>query len=244
MLLTPLLPLLLLPINHITHAQVLHLLPSSSVVHFRPIMMRQSDIFSSPLRGTALDRVNSQFDTISTCLDSLQTKAENSFKEISAAIAEVREAVEERRSFVIRGAIPDNLFDLTIIPENGDFRWCWLVSTSSKCDITSFLSNFYLGLPMEAAALRRHLRKEASASEAILDLRIPQIFPNRPTQPAPVCMNARFQPCTEPSLPPNKYQLTPTAQTRSERGSPSVLTTSSPRSSSRSPSRRSTAPLP
>ena len=42
-------------------------------------MIRQSDIFSSPLRGTALDRVNSQFDTISTCLDSLQTKAENSF---------------------------------------------------------------------------------------------------------------------------------------------------------------------
>ena len=106
---------------------------------------RLSDTFASPLRGTALDRANSQFDTISACLDSLQTKAQNAFKDISTAIDEVREAVEERRSYVIRGAIPDNTYDLTIIPDNGDFRWCWFTDGSSGVAEASDKRSFAIG---------------------------------------------------------------------------------------------------
>lgn len=75
-----------------------------------------------------LNRINNQFDNISASLDALQTRADNAFKSICEAIVEVREAVEERRSYVIRGAIPDNSYDLTIVPDEGDFRWCWSVS--------------------------------------------------------------------------------------------------------------------
>lgn len=87
-----------------------------------------SDTFNSPPRGTALNRINEQFDSITASLDSLQSRAENAFQSISDAIGEVRESIEEKRTYVIRGAIPDDTFDLTIIPDDGEFRWCWLVS--------------------------------------------------------------------------------------------------------------------
>lgn len=108
-------------------------------------MLRLSETFSSPLRGTSLNRVNSQFDAISASLDSLQTKAEGAFKEISAAIAEVREAVEQKRSYVIRGAIPDDTFDLTVVPDDGEFRWCWFTDGSSGVPEASEKRCFAIG---------------------------------------------------------------------------------------------------
>lgn len=106
---------------------------------------RASDIFNSPQRGTALRRTNEQFDTITASLDALQTKLDNTYKTLSDAIAEVREMVEERRSYVIRGAIPDNSYDLTIIPDEGDFRWVWFTDGSSGLAESSENRKFGIG---------------------------------------------------------------------------------------------------
>lgn len=62
-----------------------------------------SSIFNSPPKGTNLDKVNADYDCILENLNSLADRAETAFKSIMTGIDEVREAVNERRSLVIRG---------------------------------------------------------------------------------------------------------------------------------------------
>ena len=90
-----------------------------------------SSIFNSPPKGTNLDKVNADYDCILENLNSLADRAETAFKSIMTGIDEVREAVNERRSLVIRGEVEDETHGLNITPEEGNFRWVWFTDGSS-----------------------------------------------------------------------------------------------------------------
>ena len=84
-----------------------------------------SSIFNSPPKGTALRKINSDYDCIEEGLTALTKKAESAYADILKGIDEVREAVAERRSLTIRGAVEDNSYDINLLPEEGEFRWVW-----------------------------------------------------------------------------------------------------------------------
>ena len=90
-----------------------------------------SDIFNSPPRGSNLSKVNADYDSILENLNSLAATAEAAFSSIMAGIGEVREAVNERRSLVIRGEVADETYGPNISPEEGNFRWIWFTDGSS-----------------------------------------------------------------------------------------------------------------
>ena len=92
-----------------------------------------SSCFSSPSppRGTEINRVNDSYDCILATLDNLEREADSAFSKIKEGIEEVREAVKERRSLVIRGEVKDETYGLNIQPEGGSFRWFWFTDGSA-----------------------------------------------------------------------------------------------------------------
>ena len=84
-----------------------------------------SSIFTSPPKGTGLDKVNADYDCILDSLKVLEEKAECAFNSIRSGIEEVREACNERRSLLIRGEVQDESFGLNLMPDQGEFRWLW-----------------------------------------------------------------------------------------------------------------------
>ena len=90
-----------------------------------------SAVFNSPPRGTNLNKVNADYDSILENLNALAEKAESAFKSIMSGIDDVRESVQERRSLVVRGEVVDETYGLNITPEQGHFRWIWFTDGSS-----------------------------------------------------------------------------------------------------------------
>lgn len=90
-----------------------------------------SDIFNSPPKGTNLCKINADYDCILENLNALAASAETAFSSIMSGIDEVRQAVNERRSLVIRGEVTDETYGLNVSPEEGNLRWIWFTDGSS-----------------------------------------------------------------------------------------------------------------
>ena len=131
-----------------------------SVLSFRKQTMAGRDrsriasaIFSSPPRGTALDKVNVDYDCILESLSVLEEKAESALAGIRLGIEEVREACNQRRSLLIRGEVQDESYGLTLIPDQGEFRWLWFTDGSSgklpEGDTTRYGLGAYFGWQTE-----------------------------------------------------------------------------------------------
>lgn len=84
---------------------------------------RASDIFSSPPRGTELQKINQFYDTVTECLDHLERKIDENHSSCKRALADVREALDDRRSLAIRGQVHDSTYDVNVISSEGELRW-------------------------------------------------------------------------------------------------------------------------
>ena len=87
---------------------------------------RASDIFSSPPRGTELQKINHFYDTIMECINHLEHKMDENYSICKKALTDVRESVNERRSFAIRGEVHEKTYDVNVVSCSGELRWAWL----------------------------------------------------------------------------------------------------------------------
>ena len=96
-----------------------------------------SHIFSdSPTRGPPTGRrrdiLNQKYDHISACLDSILSRAEKGLEEVRIAVAEAREAVEQRRHLILRNNVDEDDLDVNVINDQGDYRLALFTDASSQ----------------------------------------------------------------------------------------------------------------
>ena len=96
-----------------------------------------SHIFSdSPTRGPPTGRrrdiLNQKYDHISACLDSILSRAEKGLEEVRIAVAEAREAVEQRRHLILRNNVDEDDLDVNVINDQGDYRLVLFTDASSQ----------------------------------------------------------------------------------------------------------------
>ena len=86
-----------------------------------------SHIFDdSPTRGPPTGRrrdiLNQKYDHIGVCLDAILSRAEKGMEEIRIAVAEAKEAVEQRRHLILRNNVDEEDLDVNILNDQGDWR--------------------------------------------------------------------------------------------------------------------------
>ena len=96
-----------------------------------------SHIFAdSPTRGPPAGRrrdiLNQKYDHIGACLDAILSRAEKGLEEIRIAVAEAREAVEQRRHLILRNNVDEDDLDVNVINDQGDYRLVLFTDASSQ----------------------------------------------------------------------------------------------------------------
>ena len=96
-----------------------------------------SHIFEdSPTRGPPTGRrrdiLNQKYDHIGVCLDAILSRAEKGMEEIRIAVAEAREAVEQRRHLILRNNVVEDDLDVNVVNDQGDYRLVLFTDASSQ----------------------------------------------------------------------------------------------------------------
>ena len=92
---------------------------------------RASDVFASPPKGTELQKINHFYDTVTECVNHLEQKMDESYSSCKKALADLREAIDSRRSLSIRGEINEKAYDVNVVSSSGQLRWAWYTDGSS-----------------------------------------------------------------------------------------------------------------
>ena len=72
-----------------------------------------------PPAGRRRDILNQKYDHIGVCLDAILSRAEKGMEEIRIAVAEAREAVEQRRHLILRNNVDEDDLDVNVINDQG-----------------------------------------------------------------------------------------------------------------------------
>ena len=110
-----------------------------------------SHIFEdSPTRGPPAGRrrdiLNQKYDHIGVCLDAILSRAEKGMEEIRIAVAEAREAVEQRRHLILRNNVDEDDLDVNVINDQGDYRLVLFTDASSQVQNNGPLFRYGLGV--------------------------------------------------------------------------------------------------
>ena len=110
-----------------------------------------SHIFEdSPTRGPPTGRrrdiLNQKYDHIGVCLDAILSRAEKGMEEIRIAVAEAREAVEQRRHLILRNNVDEDDLDVNVINDQGDYRLVLFTDASSQVQNNGPLFRYGLGV--------------------------------------------------------------------------------------------------
>ena len=110
-----------------------------------------SHIFDdSPTRGPPTGRrrdiLNQKYDHIGVCLDAILSRAEKGMEEIRIAVAEAREAVEQRRHLILRNNVDEDDLDVNIVNDRGDYRLVLFTDASSQVQNNGPLFRYGLGI--------------------------------------------------------------------------------------------------
>ena len=110
-----------------------------------------SHIFDdSPTRGPPIGRrrdiLNQKYDHIGVCLDAILSRAEKGMEEIRIAVAEAREAVEQRRHIIFRNNGDEDDLDVNVINDQGDYRLVLFTDASSQVRNNGPLFRYGLGV--------------------------------------------------------------------------------------------------
>ena len=110
-----------------------------------------SHIFEdSPTRGPPAGRrrdiLNQKYDHIGVCLDAILSRAEKGMEEIRIAVAEAREAVEQRRHLILRNNVDEDDLDVNVINDQGDYRLVLFTDASSQVQHNGPLFRYGLGI--------------------------------------------------------------------------------------------------
>ena len=92
---------------------------------------RASDVFASPPRGNELQKINQFYDTVVECVNHLEQKMDENYSSCKKALADVREAIDDRRSMAIRGEVHEKMYDVNVVSSAGELRWAWYTDGSS-----------------------------------------------------------------------------------------------------------------
>ena len=68
-----------------------------------------------PPTGRRRDILNQKYDHIGVCLDAILSRAEKGMEEIRIAVAEAKEAVEQRRHLILRNNVDEEDLDVNIV---------------------------------------------------------------------------------------------------------------------------------
>ena len=85
-----------------------------------------------PPAGRRRDILNQKYDHIGACLDAILSRAEKGMEEIRIAVAEAREAVEQRRHLILRNNVDEDDLDVNVINDQGDYRLVLFTDASSQ----------------------------------------------------------------------------------------------------------------
>ena len=110
-----------------------------------------SNIFDdSPTRGPPTGRrrdiLNQKYDHIGVCLDAILSRAEKGMEEIRIAVAEAREAVEQRRHLILRNNVDEDDLDVNVVNDQGDYRLVLFTDASSQIQNNGPLFRYGLGI--------------------------------------------------------------------------------------------------
>ena len=110
-----------------------------------------SHIFEdSPTRGPPTGRrrdiLNQKYDHIGVCLDAILSRAEKGMEEIRIAVAEAKEAVEQRRHLILRNNVDEDDLDVNIVNDRGDYRLVLFTDASSQVQNNGPLFRYGLGI--------------------------------------------------------------------------------------------------
>ena len=110
-----------------------------------------SHIFEdSPTRGPPTGRrrdiLNQKYDHIGVCLDAILSRAEKGMEEIRIAVAEAREAVEQRRHLILRNNVDEDDLDVNVVNDQGDYRLVLFTDASSQVQNNGPLFRYGLGI--------------------------------------------------------------------------------------------------
>ena len=110
-----------------------------------------SHIFEdSPTRGPPAGRrrdiLNQKYDHIGVCLDAILSRAEKGLEEVRIAVAEAREAVEQRRHLILRNNVDEDDLDVNVINDQGDYRLVLFTDASSQVQNNGPLFRYGLGV--------------------------------------------------------------------------------------------------
>ena len=110
-----------------------------------------SHIFDdSPTRGPPTGRrrdiLNQKYDHIGVCLDAILSRAEKGMEEIRIAVAEAKEAVEQRRHLILRNNVDEDDLDVNVINDQGDYRLVLFTDASSQVQNNGPLFRYGLGV--------------------------------------------------------------------------------------------------
>ena len=110
-----------------------------------------SHIFDdSPTRGPPTGRrrdiLNQKYDHIGVCLDAILSRAEKGMEEIRIAVAEAKEAVEQRRHLILRNNVDEDDLDVNIVNNRGDYRLVLFTDASSQVQNNGPLFRYGFGI--------------------------------------------------------------------------------------------------
>ena len=99
-----------------------------------------------PPAGRRRDILNQKYDHIGVCLDAILSRAEKGMEEIRIAVAEAREAVEQRRHLILRNNVDEDDLDVNVINDSGDYRLVLFTDASSQVQHNGPLFRYGLGV--------------------------------------------------------------------------------------------------
>ena len=118
---------------------------SPSTVKYKKQRYYQSD---SKIHRYTIQNIilNQKYDHIGVCLDAILSRAEKGMEEIRIAVAEAREAVEQRRHLILRNNVDEDDLDVNVINDQGDYRLVLFTDASSQVQHNGPLFRYGLGI--------------------------------------------------------------------------------------------------
>ena len=99
-----------------------------------------------PPTGRRRDILNQKYDHILVCLDAILSRAERGLEEVRIAVAEAREAVEQRRHLILRNNVDEDDLDVNVVNDQGDYRLVLFSDASSQVQNNGPLFRYGLGI--------------------------------------------------------------------------------------------------
>ena len=99
-----------------------------------------------PPTGRRRDILNQKYDHILVCLDAILSRAERGLEEVRIAVAEAREAVEQRRHLILRNNVDEDDLDVNVVNDRGDYRLVLFTDASSQVQNNGPLFRYGLGI--------------------------------------------------------------------------------------------------